>query len=78
MTKKRHAKLLRALITNIHLSAIAQGGYPSGKQPKDLYKGVRLANDGHIPEGHTREQFWKSIKTVLECYGMADIKEINR
>lgn len=78
MTKKRHAKLLRALITNIHLTALKQGGYPGGKEPKDMYKAVRMANAGAIPEGYTREQWWKNIKSFLDCFGMADIKEINR
>ena len=77
MTKKRHAKLLRAFITNIHKTAIAQGGYPNGvKVPVDMYKAVRMANAGCIPAGFTREQFWKTNKLALVSFGMADIKEI--
>lgn len=76
MTKKRHAKLIRAFITNVHLTALKQGGYPNGKWPKDMYKGVRMANAGVIPEGYTRDQWWKTIKSSLECFGMGNIKEI--
>lgn len=79
MTKKRHAKLLRAFITRVHESAPANGGYPEGKTPKDMYKGVRMAMAGHIPAPYSREGWWQYIgKTNLEIWGMGDIKEVNR
>lgn len=81
MTKKRHAKLLRAFITRVHEYGIENGGYASGRYqwPKDMYKGVRMANDGHIPEPHTREGWWQAVgKTGLQAFGMGDIKEVNR
>ena len=78
MTKKRHAKLLRAFITRIHEKALAEGGYPNG-WPKDMYKAVRMANDGHQPEPFNRGEWWQKVgKNSLEIWGMGDIKEVNR
>ena len=78
MTKKRHAKLLRAFITRVHETG-RKNGYPDGEWPTDLYKAVRMANDGYIPEGFTREGWWQNLgKTFFEIWGMGDIKEVNR
>ena len=78
MTKKRHAKLLRAFITRVHETGL-KNGYPEGKWPEDMYKGVRMAMAGHIPEPYTREEWWQQIgKTGLGIWGMGDIKEVNR
>ena len=75
MTKKRHAKLLRAFITRVHEDGHKKG-YPGSK---DMYKCVRMANDGHIAEGYTREGWWQAVgKPGLGYYGMGDIKEVNR
>lgn len=79
MTKKRHAKLLRAFVTRVHEYGLANGGYPEGKTPKDMYKPVRMAKAGHIPEPYTRDGLWQYIgKTSLEIWGMGNIKEVNR
>jgi hypothetical protein len=82
MTKKRHAKLLRAFATKIHV--YAQANYLDYKAPhgKEMYKCVRLAENGLIPVNpatgvYTRQDWWKFIKPSLEIFGMGDIKEVN-
>lgn len=80
MTKKRHAKLLRAFITRVHEYGL-KNGYPGGKAPNgmEMYKGVRMAMAGHIPEPYSRDEWWQKIgKTGLGIWGMGDIKEVNR
>lgn len=76
MTKKRHTKLMRALTTCIHNWAVEHGEIT----PKnDMYKGVRLANDGFIPTGYaTRASWWESVAKsgVLEIFGMSAPKEV--
>lgn len=75
MTKKRHAKLLRAFITHVHETSKKDGH----KASQDMYKGVRMAMAGHIPEPYTREEWWQKVgKETLEIFGMGDIKEVNR
>ena len=75
MTRKRHAKLLRAFTTRVHEYGLEKGHHAS----KDMYKGVRMANAGHIPEPYTRDGWWQKVgKETLEIFGMGDIKEVNR
>ena len=75
MTKKRHAKLLRAFVTRVHEISKKDGHAAA----KDMYRCVRMANDGHIPEGYTREGWWQKVgKETLEIFGVGNIKEVNR
>lgn len=80
MTKKRHAKLLRAFITRVHEYGRAHGYVDcTGRK---MYQGVRAANDGFIPKGsnfETRLDWWQAVgKQTLDLFGMGDIKEVNR
>lgn len=79
MTKKRHAKLMRALVTRIHEKGLQQGyKAPHGKA---LYKCVYLAEQGLIPKipdrlTNTRLDWWKKIGAGMEIWGLDDIKEL--
>ena len=73
MTKKRHAKLLRAFETRI-LEYYRSLGY--NVHPK-MYVAVRNAENGYWPPTcESRLAFWQRVgKDVLAFYGMK-IKEI--
>lgn len=85
MTKKRHAKLLRALVTRVHEKdkKDKKDGYiaPNGKR---LYKCVEYAQRGLIPrlpelDINTRLDWWRWLgKDTLGMWGMGDIKELKR
>lgn len=81
MTKKRHAKLMRAFATRISEYGVKNmEGY---KKPhgKEMYKCVQLAEQGLIPklvdkETNTRLEWWQGVADTVRLFGMGDIKEI--
>ena len=82
MTKKRHAKLLRAFASKIHVYGQANNKDYKAPHGMDMYKCVRLAEKGLIPVNpeqnvYSRKDWWTFIKPSLELFGMGDIKEVN-
>lgn len=79
MTKKRHAKLMRAFVTRVHEEGKKQGyTAPHGKA---LYKCVYMAEQGLIPKipdriTNTRLDWWQNIGAAMDLWGMDNIKEI--
>lgn len=74
MKKKRYAKILRAFCTAIN----EKSKQVTGESLKDIYAGVRAAENGALPSGMTREQWVKCVYPAMHnTYGMR-LKEFEK
>lgn len=83
MTKKRHAKLMRAFVTKINEYGVKNMKDYKKPNGKEMYKCVRLAEQGLIPklvgrETDTRLEWWQGIADTVQLFGMGDIKELRK
>ena len=74
MTKKRHIKLTRCLLT--HLLEMDTDGKMNGAH---IRKGIQSQQNGGLINGMTRDEWWKSVSQHgMQCFGMEDCKEFRK